>query len=240
MKRTHLILVLLTFTLMSCHFDLSLGQTDGNGNVVTEERNVGDFSKVKGSSGLDIYLTKGNENKVVVEADENLHQHIETIVENGKLRIRSADHTNIGKAKAKKIHVTYIELSSIEASSGADVIANSVVKSETLNLDVSSGADLEVEILARDVYAETSSGADLVVSGKANSLKAKASSGSDLDAKELMVVDCNADASSGADITVHVKDRLDAEATSGGDVHYYGDPAAVTNKGGRSGSIHKM
>ena len=55
-----------------------------------------------------------------------------------------------------------------------------------------------------------------------------------------MVVDCNADASSGADITVHVKDRLDAEATSGGDVHYYGDPAAVTNKGGRSGSIHKM
>lgn len=241
MKTTNFLIALIAIiTLSSCNFDMTFGQTDGNGNVVSEERPVGDFTKVKGSSGIDIYLTEGSENKVVVEADENLLDIIETRVENGKLRIRTADHTNIGRAKSKKVHVTYVSLNSIEASSGSDIIANSVVKSESLELDTSSGADLELEILAKEVYAETSSGSDMVLTGKATSLRAKASSGSDLNAKELMVIDCNADASSGADITVNVKDRLDAEASSGGDVHYYGNPAAVSNRGGRTGSIHKM
>ncbi len=225
-------------TLTSCHFDMNFGQIQGNGNVITEERPVGDFTKVKGSAGIDVYLTEGTENKVVVEADENLMEAIETHVEGGKLRIRS--NQNIGRAKSKKVHVTYVNLTSIEASSGADVIGNSVIKSETLNLDSSSGADLELEILSKEVFAETSSGSDMKLSGKATTLRAKASSGSDLNARELMVATCNADASSGADIKVNVKERLSAEASSGGDVHYYGDPAAVTNKGGRTGGVHKM
>ncbi len=225
-------------TLSSCNFDISLGQVDGNGNVVTIERSVADFTKVKGAAGIDVYLTEGTENKVTVEADENLMELIETEVEGGKLRIRAIQ--NIGRAKAKKVHVTYVNLSSIEASSGADVIGNSVIKSETLNLDTSSGADLELEILSSEVFAETSSGSDMKLSGKATTLRAKASSGSDLDARELLVATCNADASSGADIKVNVKDQLTAEASSGGDVHYYGDPAAVTNKGSRSGGVHKM
>jgi hypothetical protein len=225
-------------SLSSCNFDISIGQVDGNGNVVTEERNVADFTKVKGSAGIDVYLTEGTENKVVVEADENLMDLIETNVEGGKLRIRS--NQNIGRAKAKKVHVTYVSLTSIEASSGADVIGNSVIKSESLDLDASSGADLELEILSKEVYAETSSGSDMKLSGKATTLRAKASSGSDLNAKELIVATCNADASSGADIKVNVKERLTAEASSGGDVHYYGDPAAVSNNSGSTGGVHKM
>jgi hypothetical protein len=174
----------------------------------------------------------------VVEADENLMEFIETNVEGGKLRIRSIQ--NIGRAKAKKVHVTYVSLTSIEASSGADVIGNSVIKSESLNLDSSSGADLELEILSKEVFAETSSGSDMKLSGKATTLRAKASSGSDLNAKELEVATCNADASSGADIKVNVKDRLTAEASSGGDINYYGDPTAVSNNSGSSGGVHKM
>jgi len=218
---------------------MNIGQENGNGNVVTEEREVTqDFDEVKGSRGLDVYLTKGNENKIVVEADENLLDLIETNISNGKLTITSSK--NIGRAKSKKIHVTYVELSKIEASSGADVIGNSVIKSETLTLDCSSGADLEVEVFTKQLYAETSSGADIDVSGKASILNAKASSGSDLNAKKLQVLTCNAKASSGANITVNVKDNLDAKASSGGDVKYYGNPVSVTKKDGSSGSIRKM
>jgi hypothetical protein len=240
MKTTNILLAFITLvSLSSCHFDINLNKRDGNGNVTTQERQVDeDFHIVKGSSGIDVYLTEGTENKIVVEADDNLHDIIETVIMNGKLTIRTSE--NIGRSKAKKVHVTYTNLDGVMASSGSDVIANSVIKSESLNLDASSGADLELEIVANTVYAETSSGADMKITGKASSLSAKASSGSDLDAKELLVVSCNADASSGADITVHVKDRLDAEASSGGDVHYYGNPAAVNNKGSRSGGVHKM
>ena len=239
MKTIKIILALfVTATLVSCDFDMTIGQVNGTGDVRTEERPVGDFNQVRGSAGLDVYLTEGSENKVVVEADDNLHELIETEVENGKLRIRA--NKNIGRAKAKKVHVTYVSLDGIEASSGADVIGNSVIKSEVLNLDSSSGADLELEIFAKEVYAESSSGSDMKLSGKATSLSAKASSGSDLNAKELEVIDCNADVSSGADITVNVKERLETEASSGGDIHYYGNPSAVSKKRNSSGGVHKM
>ena len=229
---------LAVITLNSCAFDINLGQENGNGNVVTEERNIRDFSKVKGSAGLDVYLTKGSENKVVVEADENLLEFIETEVHNGRLTIGT--ERSIGRSKAKKVYVTYIELSEIAASSGADVIVNSVVKNENISLDASSGADLEVEVFAKDLYVEASSGADIKVRGKATILKAKSSSGSEIDAEELFVISCDADASSGGDITVNVKEDLETEATSGGTIRYYGNPSAVSKNGSRSGSVRKM
>jgi len=218
---------------------MNIGHVNGNGNVVTEEREVNqDFDQVRGSRGLDVYLTEGDENKIVVEADENLLDLIETEISNGKLTITSSK--NIGRAKSKKVHVTYVKLTKIQASSGADIIGNSVIKSETLVLDSSSGADIEVEVFTKELYAETSSGADIEVSGKATSLNARASSGSDLDAKKLEVINCKAKASSGADITVNVQGNLDAKASSGGDVKYYGNPVSVTKKDGSSGSVRKM
>ncbi|MFK5983753.1 MAG: head GIN domain-containing protein [Flavobacteriaceae bacterium] len=234
-----ILIVILAATLTSCQFDLNIGHENGNGNVVIEERSVtANFDEVRGTSGIDVYLTEGTENKIVVEADENLQNLIETHISNGKLTIRSSK--NIGRASAKKVHVTYVVLTGIEASSGADIIVNSVLKGENLSLDASSGSDLEVEVFTKNLSAETSSGADIKISGKASTLDASASSGSELNAKKLQVLTCSAKASSGADITVNVKEKINAKASSGGHIKYYGDPVSVSKKGGPSGSVSKM
>jgi hypothetical protein len=240
MKTTKIIaLFILAVSVSACHFDWNIGQINGNGNVITEERPVtDDFDEVKGSAGVDVYLTEGDSYKIVVEADENLMDIIETNISEGRLNIRA--NQNIGRSKAKKVHVTYTKLTGIYATSGADVISNSVIKSEVLNLESNSGADLELDINAREVYAECSSGADMKISGRAQRLTASASSGSDLKARDLEVKYCKASASSGADITVNVLEEIDGRASSGGDVRYYGDPTAVSVKDGSSGSVRKM
>ena len=227
-----------TLILSSCHFNIHTGE-NGNGNVVTQERNVTqNFSEVRGSAGLDVYLTQGDENKIVVEADENLQQYIETEVENGKLHVTTSE--NIGHSKAKNVYVTFKELNNVEASSGAEVTGNSVIKSENLSLKSSSGAELKVEVFAKNLTAKTSSGADLIISGKASSLKADASSGSELNAKELFVISCDAEASSGAQVSVNVKEKLDTHVSSGGNVNYYGNPVSVNSNESHSGSVNKM
>ena len=240
MKTIKIVLLIATvFSITACNFDINFGHTNGNGNVVTEERTVtGPFDQVKGSAGIDVYLTEGDEFKIVVEADENLLPLIETRIQDGKLKIGTTQ--NIGRAKAKIVHVTYKTLTGIYASSGADVIGNSVIKSEILTLKSSSGADLEVDIIAKEVYADVSSGAELKISGRAIKLIADASSGSDLKAKDLEVKICKAEASSGADITVNVLEEIEGNASSGGDIRYYGNPTAVKTKGGSSGRVRKM
>lgn len=237
-----LILSIVAVSLSACNFDIAFGQTHGNGNVTTVDRTVtGEFSKVRGSSGLDVFLTKGNTASIRVEADENLHEIISTEITNGKLHVKTTTNSNIGRSKSKKVFVTYVSLDEVGASSGADVIVSGTLEAENLTLDASSGADLEVDVFAKNLYLDSSSGADLKVSGKASELSADASSGSDIKAKDLIVINCKAEVSSGADITVHVKERLEVDASSGGDVNYYGNPTAVKTSDNKSaGSVRKM
>ncbi|WP_026450177.1 head GIN domain-containing protein [Aequorivita capsosiphonis] len=238
MKPIHLIatsIIALIFT--SCV--INIDGEKGNGNVVTQERDVTEnFTELRGSAGLEVYLTQGDENKIVVEADENLLQYISTDIKNGKLHITTSE--NIGRSKAKKVYVTFKELNNIEASSGADVIGNSVIKSQNLSLRSSSGADLKVEVFSQDLVIKSSSGSEVDVSGKASSLKADASSGSEIDAEELLVASCNAEASSGAEVTVNVKDKLETHVSSGGSINYYGNPVSVDSNKSHSGSVKKM
>ncbi|QAA83033.1 DUF2807 domain-containing protein [Aequorivita sp. H23M31] len=236
MKTTNLIFVLAASLILSaCSFNLG---KKGNGNVITQERTVSEnFTEVRGSAGLNVYLTQGTENKIEVEADENLQQYIETNIKEGKLHITTSE--NIGWSKAKKVYVTFVELTKLEASSGADIIGNSTIKSEILALKATSGADLKVEVFSRELTAESSSGADVKISGKATSFTGKASSGSHLNAKDLLTINCKAEASSGADITVNVKEKLDANASSGADIKYLGNPTSVNSNKSSSGSVSK-
>ncbi|MEM7381187.1 MAG: DUF2807 domain-containing protein, partial [Bacteroidota bacterium] len=55
---------------------------------------------------------------------------------------------------------------------------------------------------------------------------------------DFKVKTCNAGASSGADISVHVTESLTAHASSGGDISYSGE-ASVKKKKSVSGSVHK-
>ncbi len=230
--KTIITTLFIALSLVSCQ--IKINQVKGNGNVITEDRTVSEpFNQVKVARGLHLILKQGTENKITVEADENLHELITTTITNGKLTVTSTQ--NIGRASAKNIYVTYAKLNEISASSGADVSASDTIKSETLTLDASSGADINVVVFSKELYLDCSSGADIEVSGKAKTLNANASSGSDIDTEELSVSEATVKASSGADITVNVLKRLEATASSGGHINYYGNPKEIIKHKSASG-----
>src|SRR5690554_272657 len=237
MKTVNLIIAIGTAIILSaCNFNFSAGER-GNGHVVTEERSVSDFTEVKASAGMDVYLSEGDANKVVVEADENLLPLITTEVKDGKLTITTSG--NIGFYKSKKVYVTYRELTDISATSGAEIVGNSVIRSERLSLNSSSGAEIKLEVFSRELSATSSSGADIEIKGKASSFNAQASSGSELDAQKLEAINRIARASSGAKINLTVKEKLETHVSSGADINYYGNPVSVNSNKSSSGSVTK-
>ncbi|AWX43174.1 hypothetical protein HME9304_00161 [Flagellimonas maritima] len=221
----------------SCNFDINFGDgKKGNGEVVEESRSITeDFTVVSASEGLDVFVTQDKDFKITVEADENIIDLIGTDIKDGKLRIHAIE--NIGRA-TKKIYVSLPEITALKSSSGADLIVQNVIESSKIELDASSGSDLQVELVASEVSADASSGADIKVSGNTDIFYADASSGADIRARELLTKTCNADASSGADISVNVSESLVADASSGADISYTGD-ASVQKKKSVSGSVHK-
>lgn len=225
--------------LSSCRYDIDFNTTKGNGITTTQERAIeGDFNKIKAGSGLDVFLTKGDENKVVVEADENLQELIQ-VYNNGNELVLTVKG-NIRSSNGKNVYVTYKNLEAVKASSGADITSQNLLKSEKLTISSSSGADIDIDVFTKNLFLDSSSGADIKIRGTAVTLDAEASSGSDISAKELEVVNCKADVSSGADITVNVKETLDVEASSGGRVNYYGEPKVTAQKDKYTSSIRKM
>ena len=231
------IAALLALFTSSCAFDINFGEGKrGNGEVVEERREVvANFTEVHASEGLDVFVTQGTDFKITVEADENIIDLIGTDIRDGRLKVHAIE--NIGRA-TKNVYVTLPDISELNSSSGADLIVQNTISVDRIELDASSGSDLEGEVNAEEVIADASSGADIKVSGRTDVLYADASSGSDIKARGLVTKRCTADASSGADISVNVSESLVADASSGADISYTGD-ASVQKKKSVSGSVHK-
>lgn len=239
MKRKQIQLIgifsLLSLFLSSCWF---LGPSvKGNGNVTEEVRQVSKFNQIKVSRGMNVYVTQGIPAKVVVIADNNLHEIIRTDVDGDVLKIYADE--NIRWAREKKVMVTVEKLTAVESSSGSNVWSQSQIMSENLELKASSGANLTMDVNTKYLKADCSSGANVKLAGLAKEGELEASSGANMKAAELKADNCKTRASSGGNVSATVVERLEAKASSGGNVTYYGEPSSTEIDTSSGGNVHK-
>jgi len=221
--------------LTSCQFN----GIKGSGNVTTENRTVTDsFNSIKAERGLDVVLEQSTETSITVIADDNLHSHIKTTVNNGVLKI-TADVNNFINVDSKKIVVKMPNIESIQVSSGASFEAKNTINSNTIALKSSSGGSLNIAIESEKATSEASYGSTMRISGKAISHETAASSGSNINAEKLLSNDIIASASSGSVIHVYPLVSLNAVASSGGNISYHNVPKNLNKKSSSGGSINK-
>ena len=229
------VILFISAFISSCSVDM-FNKVEGNRNVISKKRKVGtDFTKVKVSTGLDLYIKQGNKTSLTIDADENLHDIIMTEVEGSTLKIYT--EKNIWRAKSRKVYLTVTAVEGIKATSGSDVFSEGVIKATNLDLSTSSGADMRIEIEAENVTTKSSSGSGLRVKGTADNHESSASSGSSISAYGLKAKDVTAKASSGADISVYASESINARASSGGDIRYKGSPETIEKKSSSGGGI---
>jgi hypothetical protein len=114
------------------------------------------------------------------------------------------------------------------------------IVTERLDLKSSSGSGLKLNnIKAQAVTCSSSSGSNIRLSGETITFKSNASSGSHINAEDLTTKISQADVSSGAGISTHVTDELNAHASSGGSVSYVGNPAVLNKSKSSGGNISK-
>jgi hypothetical protein len=210
---------------------------EGHGNVVKKERKTDSFTGVKVSSGIDVYLRQGNNETVIVEADENLHEYILTEVHGGVLNVYS--EYNIRDAERKRVYVTMKDINSVRTTSAGDVIGEGPVNSEKLELSASSAGDIKLEVHAKTIDLDISSSGDMTLTGETDLLRADLSSAGDLNAFDLKSREADISVSSAGDADIYVSERITARASSAGDINYKGDPKYVDAHSSSAGGIHK-
>lgn len=213
-----------------------IGGVIGSRNVTTENREINDdFTGIKVSQGIEVQLTQDASVSLSAEMDDNLHEVLVTEVADGILKIYF--EKNVSKRKASTIYLTMPKISSIKASSGAEVNATNTLKVNDLMVDSSSGSEIDLRVDANSIESESSSGSEIDITGKCISLSADSSSGSEIDAEELKAETVVAEASSGSDINVFATESITAKASSGGSIDCEGNPKEKSIKKSSGGSV---
>ncbi|MBI5009837.1 MAG: DUF2807 domain-containing protein [Bacteroidia bacterium] len=228
--------ILILFLTITCQAQ-SRKTVHGNNKVVTKEREAGSFSGIRASTGIDVYRKQGDNQSITVEADENLHEYILTEIEGDVLVVYT--EVNIRDAEEKKVYVTMKEVKSVKASSAGDVIGQSPVKTEEIEIGASSAGDIKLEVYAKEIEVDISSSGDVTLRGESDVLEADLSSAGNLNAVDLKVREAEVNVSSAGDADINVSEKLQARASSAGDVHYTCNPKYVDAHSSSAGSIHK-
>lgn len=126
----------------------------------------------------------------------------------------------------------------VRASSGAGI--EIAFEGEGCALAASSGAGIKANLSVDRCTVKAASGAEVSAKGRATECRIGVSSGASCNARNLLTVRTEAHASSGASIRITCSGTLDAGASSGGSVSYWGDCRLVNHKKSLTGSVtHK-
>jgi hypothetical protein len=223
----------------------------------SETRSLSSFSTISAHEGITVYLKKGDKEEARVSTEKIELSKVLTEVSGGKLKIHIDGNNNQGGKV--QVWVTYKAINGVSASSAASVKGeNTIETSGMFTLDVSSAADVDLNIksgaltvsasssgdadlnvVTGDIKSDVSSAGRINLIGNAKGLKGSASSAGSLDAYGLVTESASLSASSGASIKVNASESLDAKASSGGSIRYQGAPKKVNIESTSGGSVKK-
>ena len=202
------------------------------------------FHGIRVSDAIDLYLSQGQEEKVVVSAREiKDRDRIKTEVVDGILIIRVEGswkwwHMNKEKLKA---YVSYTMLDEITASGASNVYVDGVITGEKLSLNLSGASDFKGAIRVNSLTLDQSGASDSQITGQVSGAATIRSSGaSDVKGYDLVIEECSAHASGASDIRITVNKQLDADCSGASSVYYKGSGVLrESHSSGASNVAHK-
>ena len=238
LNATKIVLVLLSALFFaSCNIQIDgLNSIEGSQNVTSVKRDVTEnFTYVEAATGLDVEIIQQEKAEITVIADDNLHEHIETSISNGVLKLKFTH--SVKDAASKKIIVGMPICNGLSTSSGAFLETKDKMKGQKIDLSTSSGSEMKVLLEYDEVNADASSGSEMIVSGLNLNARFESSSGSEINAENLIANDVIAESSSGSEITVQPVLSLEAEASSGSEIKYVKTPEKISIRKSSGGSV---
>ncbi|MDX8338337.1 head GIN domain-containing protein [Draconibacterium sp. IB214405] len=216
----------------SCIDDITV---EGNGIEASESRIVSSFDRVNSSGSFRVHITEGTEHDVLVTADENLLQYIETYVSGDVLHIDVKGIRNLRNTLPMEVYVVTPELEGIKLS-GSGTITTNYFYTDKMDLILSGSGRLIAAFEADETDALLSGSGRIELTGSTEDARFIISGSGTIDGYTFDILDCNTTTSGSGDMYVDVSRKLHADISGSGNVFYYGDPNIETHISG-SGSV---
>jgi len=222
---------LITMASSACMF---MGGVDGNGKVKKETRDIKSFDAIKIGGAFEVYLSQGNNESLVVEADENLLELIRTEVRGGTLVIDTRE--NIRNSEEMNLYITFQNLDEMDLSGAVEVKSEEMLKFGDLAIEGSGASEITLELETNKLECDFSGASEIELTGKAEYCSIDNSGASELDAYDFIVSEYNIEISGAGEAKIHCTDVLTARISGAASIRYQGDPKVDSRVSG-AGSI---
>jgi Putative auto-transporter adhesin, head GIN domain len=149
-----------------------------------EVRDVASFKKIGFGGGGTLYLKQGSPQKLELEGKQETLDKYETIVEGDKLSIRPKERWNSwnwGDDDEIIVYVTVETITGLAVSGSGDIIGQTGIKTNELDLKVSGSGSLKIEAnVSGDLESDVSGSGNIDIKGSAGSFESDISGSGDV------------------------------------------------------------
>ena len=222
MKNTALLLIVFALSI-----SLNAQKTINDPNA--QVRSVSGYHGVSVSGSIELFLTQGNEESVVISADDTKwRDKVITEVDNGVLRIyleRNKNKIQIDWPNQNKIraYVSVKDIDYLSSSGSGKLHIEGNIKTDKLKVDISGSGNLEGAVTTKDLSLGISGSADADLSGTAEKSDFHISGSGNIKSYDFSTEYCNASISGSGNVRITVTKELSAHISGSGSVFIKGD-----------------
>ncbi len=202
-----------------------LGHEVGSGHVISESRDVGDFTEVVLSGVGQLHIAQTGSESLTIEAEDNIMPLLTSEVRGQWLVLGTEPGVHFSPKRPIHYTLTVKDLSEIRIS-GAGNVDVPALGTSSLRLDLSGAGNLTVTGLAADSLDVSLSGAgSATCAGEVRSQDVRISGAGSYRGDDLASVTARAVISGTGSAHLRVSEQLDARVSGVGSIVYSGTPA---------------
>lgn len=216
-------------------------KTVGEGPIVTQALDLDNIRSLVVNGSMDVTVEKGINQKIEVTSQQNIIDALNKQVKNGKWIIGFEDGSfSYSKVKIK---ATISELDEVNIDGSGNVEINDFLTFTRMNLLINGSGSISLK------ESGSSEKVNILINGSGNVvykggtietaiLYAEVSGSGDIDVSGIEANKASVTINGSGDVTLSVKESLEAEINGSGDIVYYGNPSISKQRSG-SGDISR-
>lgn len=225
-EKIHSALLILFFGLI-CTLSANADGIKGNGNVQTQNREVGSFDAIKINGAFTVYLSQDDDYSLKVVADENLMDIIKSNVKNDVLYITT--EKSIYKSEELKLYIGFKHLSGLKANGAISLKSDQYLRFDDLEIEINGASSAELELSANKLTIDNSGASTIKLSGKAGEFYIDISGAGSVNALDLKAQKGAVDISGAGSGKVYFEEELRVSISGIGSVKYKGEPKIISD-----------
>lgn len=212
---------------------------DGSGRIKKEERSIQPFTGIESNGLFRIVVEKGSAYQLTIEGEDNILPEIETVVNNGFLKVRYLRPNVTMVHGAVTVRVTTPTLNQIIIRNG-NLISTDLWTTSSGFISVSGSGSATINLIAERLKTVISANGKVFLSGKASEGEFIVSGSGNLHAYDLLNTVASGIITGAGKCELNVSQKLNGQISGSGIIYYSGNPEKVEVAVSGTGKIVKL